>query len=161
MKYWEIEFECDNSWSVSGRYSFFMRQLNKPTAEDFERVYGIRQNEGGFGNVIGVYDITNDLQYYESIPDEWYEEWLASKKDTIQKSDVRKRIALLERNIREQKQSVIAEMDKLRGGCATLEMVDVLLNSKEYLKLSTRLATLNDVLMDIVDMRCDEMFEDN
>ena len=65
------------------------------------------------------------------------------------------------KKLKEERQNIIAEMDRLKGGCATLEMVDILLNSKEYLKLSIRYETLSEVSRDILDMRCDEMFEDN
>lgn len=78
----------------------------------------------------------------------------------IEKIEVRKRIALLENKIKEERQNILAEMDRMKGGCETLEILDILLNSKEYLKLSIKLATLNEVAMDIIDMRCDEMFED-
>ena len=78
----------------------------------------------------------------------------------IAKIEVRKRIALLERKMKEERQNILAEMDRMKGGCATLEMLDILLNSKEYTKLCVKLATLNEIASDIIDLRCDEMFED-
>ena len=79
MKYWEIEFECDNSWSVSGIISFFMRQETEPTIEDIKSVHGVYPNNGGLGNIVRIIDITDELEYYEEIPDEWYNEWKALK----------------------------------------------------------------------------------
>lgn len=61
MKQWEIEFECDNSWSISGIYSFFLEQENKPTIEDIKRVHGITPNSDGLGNIARIIDITNEL----------------------------------------------------------------------------------------------------
>lgn len=71
MKYWEIEFECDNSWSSSGAYSFFMKQENKPNEEDIERVLHIYPNKNGLGNIIEIYDITDDLDNYDGLPKDW------------------------------------------------------------------------------------------
>ena len=79
MKYWEIEFECDDSWSVSGIYSFFIRKEVEPTIEDIKNVHGIYPNENGLGNIVRVIDITDELEHYEGIPDEWYDEWKALK----------------------------------------------------------------------------------
>ena len=79
MKYWEVEFECDDTWSISGIYPFFMRQESEPTIEDIKRVHGVHPNYDGLGNIVRINDITDELNYYEEIPDEWYEEWLASK----------------------------------------------------------------------------------
>lgn len=79
MKYWEIEFECDDSWSISGIYSFFMRQETEPTIEDIKRVQGVYPNHDGLGSIVRIIDITDDLEHYEAIPDEWYDEWCASK----------------------------------------------------------------------------------
>lgn len=60
MKYWEIEFECDDSWSVSGIYSFFMKQETEPTIEDIKRVHGIYPNKDGLGNIVRIIDITDE-----------------------------------------------------------------------------------------------------
>ena len=79
MKYWEVEFECDDSWSISGTYSFFMRQETEPTIEDIKRVHGTYSNENGLGSIVRIIDITDDLEHYEAIPDEWYDEWKALK----------------------------------------------------------------------------------
>lgn len=71
MKYWEIEFECDDSWSISGIYSFFMKQEVKPTIEDMRRVHGIYPNNNGLGNIVRIIDITDELDYIDGIPEEW------------------------------------------------------------------------------------------
>lgn len=71
MKYWEVEFECDDSWSISGIYSFFMKQEVKPTIKDIKRVHGIYPNENGLGNIVRIIDITDELDYIDGIPEEW------------------------------------------------------------------------------------------
>jgi len=71
MKYWEIEFECDNSWSISGIYSFFMKQENEPTIEDIKGLHGVHPNEDGLGNIVRIIDITDELEYIDGIPEEW------------------------------------------------------------------------------------------
>lgn len=79
MKYWEIEFECDDSWSVSGIYSFFIRKETEPTIEDIKVTHCVYPNNNGLGNIVRIIDITDELEHYEEIPDEWYNEWLANK----------------------------------------------------------------------------------
>ena len=79
MKYWEVEFECDDSWSINGIYSFYMRKETEPTIEDIKRVYGVYPNYDGLGNIIRITDITDGLEHYEVIPDDWYNEWLPLK----------------------------------------------------------------------------------
>lgn len=60
MKRWEIEFECDDSWSISGIYSLFMEQKTKPTIEDIKVMYGTYPNENGLGNIVRIIDVTNE-----------------------------------------------------------------------------------------------------
>lgn len=79
MKYWEVEFECDDSWSISGMYSFFMRKETEPTIEDINGYHGVSPNNDGLGNIVRIIDITDKLYLYEEIPDEWYDEWCALK----------------------------------------------------------------------------------
>ena len=71
MRYWEIEFECDDSWSISGIYSFFVKQEVEPNEEDVKRVHGICSNKNGLGNIVGINDITDDLEHYEGLPEDW------------------------------------------------------------------------------------------
>lgn len=71
MRYWEIEFECDDSWSISGIYSFFVGRETEPTAEDIKDVHGVYPNSNGLGNIVRVIDITNDLDNFEGLPEEW------------------------------------------------------------------------------------------
>lgn len=79
----------------------------------------------------------------------------------IAKVEVRRVLALYEKKLKEERQSIIAEMDRMSNACTTLAMKEVWINSNEYLKLATRLATLNEVSMNIIDIRCDEMFADD
>lgn len=71
MKYWEVEFECDDSWSISGIYSFFIKQENEPTVEDIKSAHGVYPNYDGLGNIARIIDITNELEYYEGLPEGW------------------------------------------------------------------------------------------
>lgn len=79
----------------------------------------------------------------------------------IKKIEVRRRIALLEKKIKEEKHNIAVEMQKMKDSCTTIEMQEILRASQAYTKLHTRLETLNEVLIDIIDMRCEEIFEDN
>lgn len=63
-RYWEIEFECDDSWSISGIYSFFMKQSGKPTEEDIKNVCGASQFADGLGKIVRVIEISEE-EYYE------------------------------------------------------------------------------------------------
>jgi hypothetical protein len=76
MRYWEIEFECNDSWSISGIYSFFMRQENKPTLSDINDVIGVRPNDDGLGELVRITDMTYEFECGDRIPEEWFEEWL-------------------------------------------------------------------------------------
>ena len=71
MKYWEIEFECDDSWSVSGIYSFYMKQETEPSIKDIKSVHGISPNNDGLGDIVRIIDITNELEYCDGLPEEW------------------------------------------------------------------------------------------
>lgn len=71
MKYWEIEFECDDSWSISGIYPFYIKQETEPTIKDIKNVHGISPNNDGLGNIVRIIDITNELEYYEGLPEDW------------------------------------------------------------------------------------------
>lgn len=77
----------------------------------------------------------------------------------ISKLEVRKRIVLLEQKIKEEKHNILMEINKMRDACTTPEMKAIFHESKEYIRLHTRLDTLHEVLNDIIDMRCEEMFE--
>ena len=59
-RYWEIEFECNNSWSTSGIYSFFMKQEKRPNEADIKRAHGASPNAGGLGNIVRIIDITDE-----------------------------------------------------------------------------------------------------
>ena len=78
----------------------------------------------------------------------------------IAKIEVRKRIALYEQKLREERQSIEKELEKMKNACATSEMEAIWRQSKEYARLNERLKTLHEVTMDLIDMRCEEMFDD-
>ena len=79
----------------------------------------------------------------------------------ISKLEVRKRLALYEQEIRTVKQAIVDELDRMRDACLTGEMNAIWHQSKEYTRLMAKLEVLNDVLMDIMDIRCSEMLEDD
>jgi hypothetical protein len=65
MKYWEIEFECDDSWSISGTYAFYLRQETVPTAEDIKNVHHVYPNYDGLGNISRIdFFMTPDGEIY-------------------------------------------------------------------------------------------------
>lgn len=78
----------------------------------------------------------------------------------IEKSAVRKRLALYEDKIKEEKKSIEAELKKMKDACLTSEMQTVWNQSKEYARLNVKLQVLSEVVMDIIDIRCEEMFND-
>lgn len=78
----------------------------------------------------------------------------------IAKVEVRKRLALYEQEIKERKNLVEDEMKRINNACTTMEAKTIWLGSIEYIKLATKLATLNEILMDIIDIRCEEMLND-
>ena len=55
MKYWEVEFECDDSWSVSGLYPFYFKQKDSPTEEQLKEYL----NMHGIKKIVGIYDVTD------------------------------------------------------------------------------------------------------
>jgi hypothetical protein len=77
MKYWEVEFECDETYSMSGIYSFFVRLEKEPTMDDIKKAHGVYPHSNGLGDIVRIINITDELEHYEEIPDEWYKEWLA------------------------------------------------------------------------------------
>ena len=78
----------------------------------------------------------------------------------IAKSEVRKRLALYEQKIREEKKLIEEEMNKMKNACSTIEMQTIWKQSREYTKLSAIWETLNEVLLDVKDIRCEEMLND-
>ena len=79
----------------------------------------------------------------------------------IAKVEVRKRLALYEDKLKERQKSIQGEIRRMNESCTTLEMDSIWHRSKEYAKLMTELQVLREVLFDIIDIRCDEMFEDD
>lgn len=78
----------------------------------------------------------------------------------IAKAEVRRQLALYEQRIRQKQQSIACELDRMRDACLTIEMKTILNQSKEYARLMAKWEVLHDVLMDIIDIRCSEMFAD-
>ena len=78
----------------------------------------------------------------------------------IAKVEVRKRLALYEQEIKKRRNLIEEEMKRINGACTTIEAKTILFGSIEYMKLATKFATLNEILMDIIDIRCEEVFED-
>lgn len=79
----------------------------------------------------------------------------------IAKAEVRKRLALYEQEIKKEKQAISDELDRMRDACLTVEMQAIWNQSKEYARLMAKWQVLNEVLMDIRDIRCSEMLEDD
>lgn len=48
----------------------------------------------------------------------------------------------------------------MNDACVTMEAKAIWNQSKEYARLSSKIETLNEVLMDIIDIRCEKIFED-
>lgn len=78
----------------------------------------------------------------------------------IAKVEVRKRLALYEQEIKERRNLIAEEMNRVSNACITMEAKTIWLGSIEYMKLATKFVTLNEILMDIIDMRCEEMLND-
>ena len=78
----------------------------------------------------------------------------------ISKLEVRKQLALYEQTIRKEKQAISDELDRMRDACLTVEMQAIWNQSKEYARLMAKWEVLNDVLMDVRDIRCSEILED-
>jgi adenosyl cobinamide kinase/adenosyl cobinamide phosphate guanylyltransferase len=78
----------------------------------------------------------------------------------IEKLTVRKRLASYETKLKEEAKKVDAERQKLIDACTTSEARTILFQSKEYAELATKFAMLNIIRKDIMDMRCEEMFDD-
>ena len=79
----------------------------------------------------------------------------------IAKVEVRKRLALYEQEIKKEKQAISDELDRMREACLTVEMQAIWNQSKEYARLMAKWEVLNNVLMDVRDIRCSEMLEDD
>lgn len=78
----------------------------------------------------------------------------------IEKVKVRKMLAKYEQHLKEEKKLIENEMDRMRNACATVEMMTVWKQSKEYERLNSRWQTLSEIIVDMIDIRCDEMLND-
>ena len=77
----------------------------------------------------------------------------------LKRIEVIRRIMELEKQIKDKKSEIQSELKKMREACTTAETVAIIKESKEYIRLETRLETLHELLNDIQDMRYEEMFE--
>lgn len=59
MKYYEAEFECDNSWSINNIWSVFYVQNHDPTKLQINEVL----NRKGINKIIRVIEVTEDDFY--------------------------------------------------------------------------------------------------
>jgi hypothetical protein len=77
----------------------------------------------------------------------------------IEKLAVRKMLANYEKHIKEEIRKVEAEKQGIDNAIA-YEAKEIWYSSNKYMELTTKYITLNIVLSEIRDMRCDEMLED-
>jgi len=78
----------------------------------------------------------------------------------IAKVEVRNRLATYEWKIKQEIKTAKEEMNLIGDACVTMEAKAIWNQSKEYARLSSKIETLNEVLMDIIDIRCEKIFED-
>jgi hypothetical protein len=78
----------------------------------------------------------------------------------IEKLAVRKMLASYERKLKNEINSIEAEIQKMNNVCQTNEMLEIWHQSKRYAELSAKKCALYNVYCDIMDMRCDEALED-
>ena len=78
----------------------------------------------------------------------------------VDKEKVRRRVALYETEIKKQIKEIEERINKMDNSCQSFEMKRIWRRSEEYIKLHTKLVVLYDVLMDVEDIRFDEMFAD-
>lgn len=119
-------------------------------------------NTTEFGYIPDVKEVDAN-RIYIAKRGEWYDEWyiVETEVNMTIKAQFGQRLAAYEQELKDKRQSVVAEMERLSDACTTMEAKTILYNSVDYMKLASRLATLNEVSMDILDIRCDEMFEDD
>lgn len=78
----------------------------------------------------------------------------------VAKIEVRKRIAAYEDKLRQEIKDVAKEMMRMKESCKTSDMEVVWKQSATYAKLHSRWETLHEILDDIIDLRCEETWED-
>lgn len=72
MRFWEVEFECDDSWSITNVWSVFYVQNYTPTEIQINEIL----KRKGIEKMIRVLEITedefyNDVQdYFLNVPEE-------------------------------------------------------------------------------------------
>lgn len=79
----------------------------------------------------------------------------------IAKLEVRRQLASYENKLREEINSIETEIERITNACkGSIELQQIWLASNKYFRIKTKLATLKDVLNDIIDMRCSKIFEE-
>lgn len=78
----------------------------------------------------------------------------------IKKVEVRRRLALYEKQIKKEMDRVGERITAINNACTTSETKVMCRQSLEYAKLTARWDVLRAVLLDVVGIRCEEMFED-
>lgn len=64
MKYYEAEFECDNSWSITNVWSVFYVQNHEPTETQINKIL----DRKGINKIIRVMEVTED-EFYDNAND--------------------------------------------------------------------------------------------
>ena len=64
MKFWEVEFECDDSWSITNVWSVFYVQNYTPTEIQINEIL----KRKGIEKMIRVLEITED-EFYDDAQD--------------------------------------------------------------------------------------------
>lgn len=68
MKFWEVEFECDDSWSVTNVWSVFYVQNYTPTEIQINEIL----KRKGIEKMIRVLEITED-EFYDDAQDYFFD----------------------------------------------------------------------------------------
>ena len=79
----------------------------------------------------------------------------------VEKVAVRKMLASYERKLKEEIRKIEEEKQRISDAIATIEAKEIWWQSKQYAELTEKYITLRNVLMDIIDMRCDEILIDD
>lgn len=72
----------------------------------------------------------------------------------IEKNVVKSMLASYEVGLKKEIHAIEANLNRMRNDCTSMEIQAIFNQSKEYAVLMGKMETLSQVLMDIVDMRC-------
>ena len=78
----------------------------------------------------------------------------------IAELEVRRMLASYEQKLREEIADTREHIQTMEDSCRTVEMERIWRESNEYIELHTRLATLRNVISNIIDMRCSKILEE-